>query len=256
MAEGKKNLADRAVPKKKTPGATATAGKPATAKTAGKPVAVKTTGKPATAKTAGKPATAKTAGKPATAKTAGKSVNGKGGKPAEKASSAKAVVKDVDGRGNAVTKNPASKGKFPKKPESHPWDKMKKGETNAKKAAKPVKEMRDFLYLLPKRTSAKSLAEALGFLDKKALEVWEEECVLEITTESGIITFEDIRESLEKEDKEVLSDLRMKQVLSCDYESTNAELVKKIMTAFLKAFGGKIGSDTEDFTPFLELEEL
>ena len=178
MAEGKKNLADRAVPKKKTQGANASVGKP------------------------------------------------------------------------------ANKGKFPKKPESHPWDKMKKGETAAKKATKPVKEMRDFLYLLPKRTSAKRLAEALGFIDKRALEIWEEECVLEITTESGIVTFEDIRESLEKEDKEVLSNLRMKQVLSCDYESTNAELVKKIMTAFLKAFGGKIGSDTEDFTPFLELEEL
>ena len=58
------------------------------------------------------------------------------------------------------------------------------------------------------------------------------------------------------EDKEILKGLRMKQVLSCDYESTDAELVKKIMEAFLKAFGGKIGSDTEDFTPFLETKEL
>ncbi|MBR6478501.1 MAG: hypothetical protein IKS85_08640, partial [Lachnospiraceae bacterium] len=144
------------------------------------------------------------------------------------------------------------------KTENKPWEKMtKKAETTApKKTAKPVKEMRDFLYLLPKKTSAKSLAGALSFLDQKSLEVWEDECVIEIDAGEGIITFEDIRESLEKEDKAVLNDLRMKQVLSCDYESTDAELVRKIMETFLKTFGGKIASDTEDFTPFLEIGEL
>lgn len=173
-------------------------------------------------------------------------------------------VKDVDVRGNAVTKKPANKGKYGKaKPEQKPWEKMTKGaaakgaatKAAPKKETKPVKEMRDFLYLVPKRTSAKSFAEALKFIDPKSLEVWEDECVIEITAQ-GVITFEDIRESLEKEDKEVLNDLRMKQVISCDYESTDAELVQKIMTTFLKEFGGKIASDTEDFTPFLEPKDL
>ena len=121
---------------------------------------------------------------------------------------------------------------------------------------KVVKEPRDFLYLLPKKTTAKSLAKVLDFLDKKAVEVWDDECILEITTKEGVITFEDIRESLEKNDLKILNDLRTKQVLSCDYESTNSELVQKIMTTFLKEFGGKIGSDTEDFEPFVPVEKL
>lgn len=207
-----------------------------------------------------------------------------------------AVVKNVDSKGNAITKKPAGSGKFGKAPaqkgkngkakaESKPWEKMyqksgakdqkpgvkgqKPADKERKPAAKvqktgdaavknkkPVKEMRDFLYLLPKRTSAKSLFGALSFLDPKDVEIWEDECVIEISAGEGTITFEDIRESLEKEDKEILNDLRMKQVISCDYESTDAELVQKIMDAFLKAFGGKIGSDTEDFTPFLEVKNL
>ncbi|MBR4606500.1 MAG: hypothetical protein IKO41_09795 [Lachnospiraceae bacterium] len=121
---------------------------------------------------------------------------------------------------------------------------------------KVVKEPRDFLYLLPKKTTAKSLAKTLDFLDRKAVEVWEDECILEITTKEGVITFEDIRESLDKEDLKILNDLRTKQVLSCDYESTNSELVQKVMATFLKEFGGKIGSDTENFEPFLPVEKL
>ena len=131
------------------------------------------------------------------------------------------------------------------------------GKAAGKAAEKKVKkEIRDFLYLLPKRVTAKSLASVLKFVERRNLEIWEDECVLEIATDDGIITFEDIRESLEKEDKAILNDLRMKQVISCDYESTNAELVQRIMETFLKAFGGTIASDTEDFRPFLTTEEI
>ena len=128
------------------------------------------------------------------------------------------------------------------------------GKANAGKKAAP--EFLDFLYLLPKKTSAKDFAKVLTFLKPEDVEVWEDECVIEITTDNGTITFEDIRESLEREDEKVLSDLRMKQVLSCDYEKTDRELVRKIMRAVVDKFGGKIGSDTEDFTPFVEPEEL
>ena len=132
----------------------------------------------------------------------------------------------------------------------------KAGATGKAAEKKVKKELRDFLYLLPKRVTAKSLASVLKFIERRNLEIWEDECVLEIATDDGIITIEDIRESLEKEDKAILNDLRMKQVLSCDYESTNAELVQRIMEAFLKAFGGTMASDTEDFRPFLTIEEI
>lgn len=200
----------------------------------------------------------------------------KGAKPAAKdtkstAKSAKPAAKDT--KSAAKSTSPAAKGTRPAakggKAAAKPWEKMYEGKkTPAAKAGekasgavkkakeKPVKEFRDFLYLLPKKTSAKSLAKELDFVGKKSIEIWEDECVLEITTATGVITFEDVRETLEKEDEKILSSLRMKQVLSCDYESTDAETVRKVMNAFLKAFGGKIASDTEDFTPFLTPEEL
>ena len=162
-----------------------------------------------------------------------------------------------------------AKGYAGKKGDAKPWEKMYAGKkkdapagqkapvkSEGKKQGKSAKEFRDFLYLLPKRTTAKSMAKSLTFLERKSVEVWEDECVLEITTAEGVITFEDIRDSLEAEDEKVLSDLRMKQVISCDYDSGDAEMVRRIMEVFLKEFGGKIGSDTEDFTPFLNLEQL
>jgi hypothetical protein len=195
-------------------------------------------------------------------KEAPKKTTAAAGKAAPKKESASATPKKP---GNAASKKNASNNK--------PWEKMYankaangktgangKGKIATKSDAsapkKPVKEFRDFLYLLPKKTTAKNLEKTLDFLDRKAIEVWEDECVLEITTKDGVITFEDIRDSLEKEDEKTLNDLRVKQVISCDYESTDAETVRKVMDAFLKAFGGKIGSDTEDFTPFLTVDKL
>lgn len=140
-----------------------------------------------------------------------------------------------------------------------PWEKMNTAKETGKKPEKKPEhkpEFLDFLYLLPKKTSAKELGSVLTFLKKGSVEIWDEECVIEITTEHGTITFEDIRDSLEKEDEKTLSGLRMKQVLSCDYEDTDRETVQKVMEAFTGKFGGVIGSDTEDFAPFLKLEEL
>ena len=151
----------------------------------------------------------------------------------------------------------AGKGDAKKNTGKAPADKKPAGKKPEKQGGrKSTPEFRDFLYLLPKRTSAKQLAGVLTFLPKEAVEVWEDECVLEISEGGSVVTFEDIRDSLEKEDKQVLSDLRMKQVLACDYTAADADLVRRIMDAFVKNFGGKIGSDTEDFTPFLSPEEL
>ena len=164
----------------------------------------------------------------------------------------------------------------PKTKDAKPWEKMYAGKSekpqrkSTDKADEKAPQYLDFLYLLPKKTKAKELGSVLSFLKKGSLEIWDEECVLEITTEHGTITFEDtditdpkvninfedIRDSLEREDEKTLSELRMKQVISCDYEAADRELVRKVMATFIEKFGGKIGSDTEDFTPFLNTEEL
>ena len=160
----------------------------------------------------------------------GKSSTKQGGKANGGKSSAKPEGKANIGKNNVM---PTGKGKSGKAP-----------------------QYLDFLYLLPKKAKAKELGSVLSFLKKGSLEIWDEECVLEITTENGTITFEDIRDSLEREDEKTLANLRMKQVISCDYDVADRELVRKVMAAFIEKFGGRIGSDTEDFTPFLNTEEL
>jgi len=160
----------------------------------------------------------------------------------------------------ANTNKPSNKSKANAKP----WEKMNSNKSGTMtqntavkgKEKKKAPEYRSFLLLLPKKTSAKDLAKTLTFLDKKDVEIWEEECILEITTQKGTITFEDIKDSLEKEDKAVLNDLRMKQVIACDYSSEDAAIVRRIMEILLETFGGKLATDSEDFTPFLTVEEL
>lgn len=159
---------------------------------------------------------------------------------------------------NKKQSTPFKKGN--KKNTAKPWEQMNAGKAGDKKSSgkekKPAKEFKSFLYLLPKKTTAGVLAKGMPSVSPESIEVWEEECVIEITTENGSITFEDIRDSLEKEDEKVLSELRMKQVLACDYSSEDNETVLKIMKGLLERFGGKIASDTEDFQPFLTLGDI
>ncbi len=117
---------------------------------------------------------------------------------------------------------------------------------------------KSFLYLLPEKHMAEELAQALtdtGF-DKKKVEIWKEINLLELTLENGSVYVEDFEESLRKEDGDTLSGLGMQQVYSVTYPAEEAKSVKEIMQKWMASFGGKLGSDTEDFAPFLTIEEL
>lgn len=168
------------------------------------------------------------------------------------------------GKGKVSRKSAAGKdsgkGKMSGKPAgTPPWVKAaasKKKVDRPEKAVREEREFRSLLYLLPEKVSAKELSKDLDFIPEKEMEIWNEEGVLEITSGEGSVTFEDIRDSLEREDEKRLSELGMKQVLACDYEAANAALVRKILETFLRRHGGKIGSDTEDFTPFLDMQEI
>lgn len=165
-----------------------------------------------------------------------------------------------------TTKMKPEKNRQKKKGDAGKQPKASAKQTGAAKSSAAVKksapdrqsagQFRSFLYLLPQKSSAAELAKTLDFIPKKEVEIWEEECVLEIRSRGSAVTFEDIRDSLGKEDKDVLSELRVTQVIACDYEAADAAMVRKIMEYFLKKFGGKIGSDTENFEPFLSLEEI
>lgn len=117
---------------------------------------------------------------------------------------------------------------------------------------------KSFLYLLPEKHMAEELAQVLtdtGF-DKKKVEIWKEINLLELTLENGSVYVEDFEESLRKEDEDTLSRLGMQQVYSVTYPAEEAKSVKEIMQKWMASFGGKLGSDTEDFAPFLTIEEL
>lgn len=117
---------------------------------------------------------------------------------------------------------------------------------------------KSFLYLLPEKHMAEELAQVLtdtGF-DKKKVEIWKEINLLELTLESGSVYVEDFEESLRKEDEDTLSGLGMQQVYSVTYPAEEVKSVREIMQKWMASFGGKLGSDTEDFAPFLTIEEL
>lgn len=117
---------------------------------------------------------------------------------------------------------------------------------------------KSFLYLLPEKHMAEELAQVLtdtGF-DKKKVEIWKEINLLELTLENGSVYVEDFEESLRKEDEDTLSGLGMQQVYSVTYPAEEAKSIKEIMQKWMASFGGKLGSDTEDFAPFLTIEEL
>lgn len=130
--------------------------------------------------------------------------------------------------------------------------------TKKKSSQKQVKEKEycSFLYMLPAMVNAGQLAEALS-LDKKAVELWMEANILEITLTNGTLTFEDMMEEMNgAEDAALLTELKIKQVYACDYEAADRDEVKRILQDLTEQFGGLLASDTEDFKPFLEVAEL
>ncbi len=153
---------------------------------------------------------------------------------------------------NNQTTNSHSKG----------YEKYAKKDKEAKQASKskPVKPAKpkggSFLYLLPEEISARQLHDGLDFLEAKQLEVWTELNLLEVTADEGTITFEDMRDNLGEEDFGTLAGMGMKKVYAVDYYLSDNGILRKVMETLISKFGGKIGSDTEDFQPFVKVNEI
>lgn len=197
----------------------------------------------------------KSAGKQ-TGKTAEKSTGKQYGKAVEKSAN-KQIGKTAEKSTGKYTGKPANKGADKKsgKSASKPWEQMNKKEPK-KEVKKVVSEYKSFLYMIPKKITVADMAKCLDFIPKSDVEVWLEEGVLEVTVDGSAITFEDMAESLDTADMKVIKELGQAIVYACDYESTKADTVKKMMQAFLDKFGGKMGSDTEDFEPFIQVDEI
>lgn len=142
------------------------------------------------------------------------------------------------------------------------YEKYAKKDKEAKQASKskPVKPAKpkegSFLYLLPEEISARQLHDGLDFLEAKQLEVWTELNLLEVTADEGTITFEDMRDNLGEEDSGTLAGMGMKKVYAVDYYLSDNGILRKVMETLISKFGGKIGSDTEDFQPFVKVNEI
>lgn len=142
------------------------------------------------------------------------------------------------------------------------YEKYAKKDKEAKQASKskPVKPAKpkegSFLYLLPEEISAKQLHDGLDFLEAKQLEVWTELNLLEVTADEGTITFEDMRDNLGEEDFGTLAGMGMKKVYAVDYYLSDNGILRKVMETLISKFGGKIGSDTEDFQPFMKVSGI
>ena len=113
-----------------------------------------------------------------------------------------------------------------------------------------------FLYLIPDDISAGQLHDGLDFMDEKQLEVWTEINLLEVTTDEGTVTFEDMKDNLRGEDSAVLDGMGMRKVYAVDYYLSDKGVLYKVMETLTAKFGGKIGSDTEDFQPLIKVNEL
>ncbi len=142
------------------------------------------------------------------------------------------------------------------------YEKYAKKDKEAKQASKskPVKPAKpkegSFLYLLPEEISARQLHDGLDFLEAKQLEVWTELNLLEVTADEGTITFEDMRDNLGEEDSGTLAGMGMKKVYAVDYYLSDNGILRKVMETLISKFGGKIGSDTEDFQPFMKVSGI
>lgn len=142
------------------------------------------------------------------------------------------------------------------------YEKYAKKDKEAKQASKskPVKPAKpkegSFLYLLPEEISARQFHDGLDFLEAKQLEVWTELNLLEVTADEGTITFEDMRDNLGEEDFGTLAGMGMKKVYAVDYYLSDNGILRKVMETLISKFGGKIGSDTEDFQPFMKVSEI
>lgn len=128
--------------------------------------------------------------------------------------------------------------------------------TNKKNVEKKRVEKKEFLYLVPEAVSVREFHQALDYLPEEAVEIWTEINVMEISVEERTITFESLYEELSDADRALLENLSMKQIYICEYQTEDSQLVKKVMKTLVERFQGKLGSDTEDFEPFLSLEQL
>ena len=124
-------------------------------------------------------------------------------------------------------------------------------------APKKKKRILEYYYMTPEVTNAKELTTFIKSVDEEKVDVWPELNLLEVVLDSDSLIFQDGRECfVDPLDLEFLEERKIQSIYVVSYEEGDSAKAKKVIKEILKAKGGFICSDTEDFQPMYTLETL
>ena len=133
--------------------------------------------------------------------------------------------------------------------------KIKFGKTPT--APKKKKKILEYYYMTPEQTNAKELTTLIKSVDEEKVDVWPELNLMEVVLDSDSLIFQDGRECfVDPLDLEFLEANKIQSIYVVSYEEGDSVKAKKVIKEILKAKGGFICSDTEDFQPMYTVETI
>ncbi|MCI6019298.1 MAG: hypothetical protein MRZ59_10690 [Clostridiales bacterium] len=130
----------------------------------------------------------------------------------------------------------------------------KKGKAVAKAKKKTILE---YYYMIPEKTDAKALSLMIETVPEEKIEVWPQLNLMEVVMTADSLIFQDAWECFEDPlDLEYIQGHHIETIYQISYDSEDAELVKKVMKELMTKKGGLICSDTDDFEPTFNTENI
>ena len=124
-------------------------------------------------------------------------------------------------------------------------------------APKKKTKILEYYYMTPEQTNAKEMTTFIKSVDEEKIDVWPALNLMEVVLDSDSLIFQDGRECfVDPLDLQFLEERKIQSIYVVSYEESDSVKAKKVIREILKAKGGFICSDTEDFEPMYTLETL
>ena len=124
-------------------------------------------------------------------------------------------------------------------------------------APKKKTKILEYYYMTPEQTNAKEMTTFIKSVDEEKIDVWPELNLMEVVLDSDSLIFQDGRECfIDPLDLQFLEERKIQSIYVVSYEEGDSAKAKTVIREILKAKGGFICSDTEDFEPMYTLETL
>lgn len=125
----------------------------------------------------------------------------------------------------------------------------KKSKLSTMLASKPKKM--ELLYMAEKEVSVKELEEALTSDTNEEVHIWPEIGIMEITLKSsGVVDVETMNGFIDdEEDIAFMKEHNIVSVYAITVEEPCFEELRHCVTEWVRAFGGFLCTDSDDFTP-------